>query len=877
MKRSTRIILWLFGIFAGMGVIGAAGLLAAYIILAPGLPSVQALKDVQLQVPLRIYTADGKLMAEYGEKRRSPLPLDKIPPRLQHAFIAAEDARFYVHSGVDFQGMARAVIHLVLTGTKSQGASTITMQVARNFFLSSRKTYTRKMREVFLAWKIEKELTKGQILELYLNKIYLGNRAYGVGAAAHVYYGVNVQDLNLAQMAMIAGLPKAPSRYNPVINPERAKERRNYVLGRMLALGYITQPQYDQAVAAAVTAQLHDPIVEAPAPYVGEMVRADMVQRYGDRAYTDGFKVYTTLKSDLQADAVKALRDDLMDYDMRHGYRGPIEHIDLGDPVDQVRLDELLRKYSVVGGLMAGVVTKVDADHAEVYLGENRTVTLTMDGVAWARPYIDVNHQGPEPKKVTDVLKAGDVIRVMRIKRDPAQQKNTDQQDKSADGKEADAYEWVLREVPDVSGALVSLRPVDGAVQALVGGFDFYHSKFNRALQAERQPGSNFKPFIYSAALAKGYTPASIINDAPVVFQDKSLEETWRPENYSGHFFGPTRLRVGLVHSRNLVSIRLLRAIGVDYAHDYVSRFGFDMSHLPKDLSLALGSGTVTPYRLASAYAIFANGGYRVMPYYIDKIMNGDGDVVFQANPPEACDPPCAAQNAARQADWEKTHAGAAQTADQGGDAPSGQAKPVAEGQGQNPLPQTEISNSGMVERAVGPQPVKPAARVLQATVCYQIVSMMQDVIKQGTGRRALVLHRTDLSGKTGTTNDQKDAWFSGYNKDLVTTVWVGFDKLAPLGNRETGAHAALPMWIEYMGAALKGKPENAMKQPDGMVTVKIDPETGLLANSDDKHAIFETFRANLAPTKYAYRGAEKGEEGQTDQVKRSDIPEQLF
>ncbi|MDX1434745.1 MAG: PBP1A family penicillin-binding protein, partial [Gammaproteobacteria bacterium] len=723
-----------------------------------------------------------------------------IPDQMVKAVIAAEDERFYDHPGVDWQGLLRAVLHVVRTGEKGPGGSTITMQVARNFFLGREKTYVRKLNEILLALKIEKELSKDEILELYLNKIFLGHRAYGVAAAAQVYYGTGLGDLRLEQLAMIAGLPKAPSRFNPIVNPERAIARRNYVLSRMRELEFIDDAAYEVAAAAPVSARLHGLAVEVEAPYVAEMVRAFIEERLGNEAYTEGYRVYTTVDGKLQEAANEALRRNLLAYDRRHGFRGPELQVDLAAP-DQ-DLDAVLADIPAIAGLLPAVVVSVEEKSVTARAKGFGDITIAWPGLEWARRYQDENRIGPELEKAADVVAPGDVVRVQL----------------QEDG-------WRLVQAPELEGALVALHPEDGAVIALTGGFDFYRSKFNRAVQAERQPGSSFKPFIYSAAIDGGYTPASIINDAPVVFDDPGLEAVWRPENYSGKFYGPTRLRVALTNSRNLVSIRLLRDIGVDYAMNYLRRFGLDVERLPRDLSLALGSGGVTPLELATGYAALANGGYLVEPYFITRIEAPDGTVLFRSTPAKICegcrvvqDPPPAAPGQVGQS--------------RGEDAQVPAAAWVADGVGE--------------ERSMGAEPSAP--RTLSAQNVWIMNSMMRDVIRYGTGRRALQLGRGDLAGKTGTTNDQQDAWFSGFNRHLVATAWVGFDQLRPLGRRETGAQAALPMWIDFMRVALKGVPEEAMPQPEGLITVRIDPDTGLLASASQPDAVFETFRADNVP-----------------------------
>jgi len=764
-----RIFFYLL-LLASIGVAVVAALL--YVKIEPQLPSIEVLKEVQLQEPLRIYSSDRKLLAEFGEKRRTPVEISQVPDAMVQAFLAAEDDRFFTHSGVDFQGLLRAAVELVRTGKKRQGGSTITMQVARNFFLSSEKTYLRKLTEILLAYKIEGSLSKEEILELYLNKIYLGQRAYGVEAAAQVYYGMSIADLSVARMAMIAALPKAPSRINPVSNPEAALERRNYILGRMHQLGYLDRAAYEAAVAEPDGARVHRVQAEANAAYVAEMVRNEMVERYGVSAYTSGYEVITTIDVPRQAAATRALRKDLLDYSKRHGYRGAEASLNITDIPAEKRA-ELLQDYVEVGGLEPAIVTRVNEKSIEVLLKNNETVSIGWEGLSWARAYRSANSMGPAPKQAGDVVAAGDVVRVSG----------------SGDVRE-------LAQIPVVEGALVSLRPTDGAIQALVGGFDFNRSKFNRAIQAKRQPGSSFKPIIYSAALEKGFTTASIINDAPVVFDDAELESTWRPENYSGQFFGPTRLREALYRSRNLVSIR------------YAENFGFSSGELPHDLTLALGSASVTPLQMARAYAVLANGGYLIEPYLIRSVHNAGGEVVFMADSPVVCK-----------------------------DCPE----------------VLDEINTGMQKQ------VNLARQTLSPQNVWLMTSMMRDVIQRGTGVKARVLGRSDLAGKTGTTNDQMDGWFSGFNHALVTTAWVGFDKLEPLGRGETGGRSALPMWIDYMREALQGIEEVNLPPPEGLVTVRIDPVTGLLARSGQQDAIFETFTEDTVPDRTSEPGAVGG------------------
>ena len=799
--KSNRLGRFLFkAVFASI-LLGSAGLAAIYVYISPTLPSVQSLKDIRYQVPLRVYSADNKLMAEFGEKRRLPLRYEQIPENMVHAILGAEDDRFFEHPGVDYHGLLRAVKVMIATGKKAQGGSTITMQVARNFFLSSEKTFMRKFSEILLAIRIEHELSKKDILALYLNKIYLGNRAYGIGAAASVYYGTDIDKLSIAELAMIAGLPKAPSRYNPIVNPKRALQRRNYVLRRMLELNYIDDATFKVELARPVTAKLRSQSIALEAPYAAEMVRKEMLDRYGKEAYTAGYKVYTNINSRLQGKANDAVRYNLLAYEERHGYRGAEDHLDTLNYSEPKEWELVLAKKERYPLLKVGVVVEVRDNSVLVYLKGGQIIHVCWRGLKWAAPYVNGNIVGAKPKNAHQILSEGDVVRVYA----------------------AGGGRWSLGQVPEVSGALVSLNVKNGAIQSIVGGYDFYRSKFNRVVQAKRQPGSNFKPFIYSAALEKGFTAATLINDAPVVFNDPGLEEAWRPENYSGKIFGPTRLRRALVKSRNLVSIRILRSIGVKYAINYVKRFGFNADELPHDLSLALGSASVTPLEIVRAYASLANGGYLIEPYLIDRILDVSGKVLFKANPPTVC---------------------------------------------------VECEKADSTEPPDTSTAVNLARRIVPAENVYIMTSILRDIIQHGTGRRAKVLKRHDLAGKTGTTNDQRDAWFSGFNADIATTAWVGFDDSHPLGDRETGARAALPMWIRYMRAALKGVPEKPLVQPEGIVTVRIDPASGLLAGADFPNAIFESFRKKNVPKQMAEPAfSEKG----ANKTDADEVLEQLF
>ena len=810
------------GILVLLAVLAAAiGAGGAYWYLEPKLPSAETLRDVRLQVPLRVYTRDDQLIAEFGEKRRTPLRLDEVPEQLIQAFLAGEDDRYFEHPGVDWQGLTRAVLYLVRTGEKGPGGSTITMQVARNFFLTREKTYIRKLNEILLALKIEREFSKEEILELYVNKIFLGQRAYGVGAAAQVYYGHQVTELTLPQLAMIAGLPKAPSRFNPIADPDQAVVRRNYVLRRMLELGYIEQDEHDAARDAPVTAKVHGLAVEVEAPYVAEMVRAHMEETYGEDAYTAGYKVWTTIDGRLQHAASAALRQTLLEYDARHGFRKPERHL----ATENLALSPggVLDDIPEVGGLVPAVVTSADARTVAAWARDEGPVEIELENMKWARPYINVNSFGEEPKGADAVLKAGDVIRLQR----------------AGDG-------WSIVQIPAVEGALVSLDPHDGSIVALTGGFDFYRSKFNRATQARRQPGSSFKPFIYSAALAHGYTAASIINDAPVVYEDESLTGAWRPENYSGKFFGPTPLRTALFKSRNLVSIRLLRDIGIDFALDHIAKFGIDAASLPRGLSLALGSGELTPLEVATAYGVLANGGYAVEPYFIDRVLDRDDALLYAADPLVVC------------RDCEDDEAMAVSASE----------VPSADRDAASAPPADTVAAAGTGRTGSGS--VRRAPRAIDARNAWLMCSLLRDVVRRGTGRKALVLERDDLAGKTGTTNDQFDAWFSGFTPGLVATAWIGFDEFRPLGRRETGARAALPMWIAYMKEALEGVPQREIPPPEGIVTVRIDPETGELAGASQDGTVFESFRTERAPKERVAERPSGGEEpgGETLQEK---------
>lgn len=809
----TRISLWLV-ITAVLG--GILVFSSAYLYLSPKLPSVDVLKDVKLQTPLRIYSRDGMLIGEFGEKKREPIEFDRIPKDFINAILAAEDDRFYSHPGVDLRGLLRAATQLVASGSIQSGGSTITMQVAKNYFLTRDRTFIRKFNEILLALQIERELPKEEILELYLNKIFLGNRAYGIQAAAQVYYGTNIDQLSLAQMAMIAALPKAPSALNPLSNPARASLRRNWILGRMLELGYINGPRYQLAVQEPITATFHGSPIDVNAPYVSEMARKEMVERYGQNAYTDGYQVFTTVDSQLQLAAQQAVVDGLVAYDLRHGYRGPEKQLTL--PEDEASVAEFvkaeIRGMPRLANMYPAIVTVVHEQAFNAIVSDGTEIIVEWDsGLKDVQKYIDVNRISRKPRTASDIVSAGDLIRVVQ----------------------RDDQSWTLSQVPAAQAALVSLDANNGGILSMVGGFDYKQSKFNRTLQAARQPGSNFKPFIYTAALDKGFTAASTINDAPIVFEDDSLENTWRPTNSSGKFFGPTRLRQALYKSRNLVSIRLLRSLGINSTIDYVGRFGFNISELPKDLSLALGSHSMTPMEIVSAYSILANGGYKVNAHLIDRIEDVSGETIFQATPVSVC----------RDCELAATEA-------------------------------EEVVEADSIEDILNPEPVEPslpqAERVVDERTAFIIDSILKDVVKKGTARRALVLGRDDLAGKTGTTNGPTDAWFSGYGGDIVTTAWLGFDNNGILGRREYGGSAALPIWIDYMRSALKGVAEVQRPQPTGIVSVRIDPETGMLAKPGQSDAIFEIFRAENAPSTIADNQGSESKTLDQDEIIEQDI-----
>ncbi|MBS0579383.1 MAG: penicillin-binding protein 1A [Proteobacteria bacterium] len=787
--------------------LGAYALACSYVYLLPSLPSIESMRNVELQVPLRVYTRSGALIAQIGEQRRIPVTYEQIPDLVKHAFLAAEDERFFEHGGIDYFGVVRAAIVDIVSGDKTQGASTITMQAARNMFLSLDKTARRKLQETFVTYRMEHEFTKQEIFGLYLNVIFFGQRSYGVAAAAEAFFGKTLDKLDVAEAATIAGVPKAPSRYNPIVDPQLATSRRAYVLRRMRELNFIDAATAEAANKEPMMARAHAPLYDVEAPYVAEMARLELRQRFGPSAESAGYKVYTTIDGRLQGDANRAVRVGLIEYDRRHGWRGPAGHVELpahGEP----NYEELVDEYSAIGNLSPAIVESVSERSAKAYVRALGAVQIDWDGLSWARRELKNESVGPAPKDASQVLSRGDVVYVVADNAGHAQ----------------------LAQLPEAQGALVALDPNDGSVVALVGGFDYFTNKYNRVTQARRLPGSGFKPFLYSAALEHGFTPASVILDAPIVLEGNGSEDSWRPENSTREFGGPTRLREALVRSRNLVSIRILKEVGIQTAIDYISRFGFDPKGFPHDLTLALGTMEVTPLDLASGYAVFANGGYRVTPYFIERIEDASGQVVWKAAPRRAC-PQC---DPALTPGAAAPEAGATPVSD---DSTHGQPAP---------LPEAQV-----------------APRIISPQNAYIMDDMMADVIKRGTGRRALALNRTDIAGKTGTTNEAKDTWFNGFTPNLVATVWVGFDQERPLGEAEEGARTALPIWMAFMREALKGVAEQHRTMPDGIVTLRIGPDSGTLEGADGASGITEMFIADHLPSGQDATSGVPGQQGQ--------------
>ena len=752
---------WFLPLLVVVGSAIAAALLAAFaaIIIYPTLPSLEVLTDYQPKIPMRIYSAEGELIGEFGEERRAVVAIADVPQSMVSAILAAEDERFYQHGGVDYVGVARAALSNLVSGGVRQGASTITMQVARNFFLSKERTLTRKFNEILLAFKIEHSLSKDQILQLYVNQIYLGQRAYGFAAAAQIYFGKPLMALTLAEQAMLAGLPKAPSRFNPVASPRRAKQRQQYVLRRMRELELITPAQFEAADNQSLVVKKELADYSAKAGHFAEMVRQALYERFQDAAYTRGLRVYTTLSVTHQQAAHAALRRGVLEYDQRHGYRGPEGYADLPAGAPEEALEEALQEITDSEDIFGAIVLQASPARVRVYRRGGGMLDIGVEGLKF------VGRMLGEKASPNQRIRRGAIVRV---------QKN-------------EKGRWQITQLPAVEAALVSLDPRDGAIRALAGGFDFARNQYNHATQALRQPGSSFKPFIYSAALEKGFTTATVIDDAPLTFTAAQTgSEPWEPKNYDGTFEGPMRLRTGLVKSKNVVSVRILQAITPQYAQDYIARFGFDPKLHPPYLTMALGAGNVTPLQMVAAYAVFANGGHRITPYFIVRIEDGRGNVVAETVPQRA-------------------------------------------GEG--------------------------ARRVIDPRNAFIMNSIMRDVVRMGTGARAMKLGRNDLAGKTGTTNDFIDAWFCGFNSSLVAVAWIGFDKPQTLGRNETGARTALPFWMGYMGSVLPGVPEQPFKPPDGVVALRVDPDSGLRVD-DGQPGIVDFFFHEFPPTDQALAGA---------------------
>ena len=748
----ARLIIFPLLVLAGLAA-GAVLLVGfAAIVIYPTLPSLEVLTEYNPKIPLRIFSADGGLIGEFGEERRAVVKIDAVPERMRQAIIAAEDERFYQHGGVDYVGVLRAAYSNFISGGSVQGASTVTMQVARNFFLSKEKTLTRKFNEVLLAFKIERNLSKDQILELYINQIYLGQRAYGFAAAAQTYFAKSLPELNLAETATLAGLPKAPSRDNPIANKKRAEARSHYVLRRMFELGFISDKEFEAAMKTSVAVNKEIREYAVPADYFSEMVRQAVFDRFKEEAYEQGFSVYTTLDTKHQRAAYDALRKGVYEYDRRHGYRGPHRYLDLPAQAGEAALNEMLQDELESDELVPAVVLEASSKLVKAHTKNGRVVEVSGEGLKFAhRSLLD---KAPAKQKI----RRGAVIYLQK------------------DGKER----WEIAQMPNVEAALVSLDPNDGAVMSLAGGFDFNANKFNHATQALRQPGSSFKPFIYSAALEKGFTAATIVNDAPLAFDAiQTGSEAWEPKNYEGNYSGPMRLRTALAKSRNLVSIRVLQAISPQYAQDYITHFGFDPKLHPAYLTMALGAGSATPLQMAVAYSVFANGGYKISPYFIRRIEDSNGRVLFESKSPRA---------------GESTE------------------------------------------------------RAIDARNAFIVTSLMQDVVKYGTAAKAAQLGRKDIAGKTGTTNEQVDAWFAGFQRNLVAVAWIGFDNPHSLGPKETGAQAALPIWMAYMEPVLKGVPEAPFVPPDGVAAVNINPETGLRETDPQLGQIEYFYHENIPP-----------------------------
>jgi penicillin-binding protein 1A len=806
MSRFRRLLRWTLLAFVAVSLLGALAVGTLYVVVSSKLPDVQSLRNVELQEPMYVYARDGRLMALFGETRRYPVDIAQVPERMKQAFIAIEDNRFYEHHGVDYKGVARAVWLLATTDDKRvPGGSTITQQVARQFYLSSEYSYSRKLAEMLLAMKMERELSKDEIFQLYLNKSFFGNRAYGIGAAAEFYYGKQLGQLTLDEIATLASIPKFPSSGNPITNPERARIRRDYVLQRMRELGFIDAAEERAAQAVPMHAEPHERPVEVQAPYVAEMVRQEMIARFGGDVLTKGYHVTTTIDPTLQAAADTAVRDGLGTYDHRHGWNKVEQSFELAEDEDAKAASARLRGIPAQAGLLPAIVLRTGNGSADVVLANGTTITLDAASSRWT---------GKHPAAL---LKRGDLTRVRRVL-PPV---------KEGEAPDPDAEpSWRLEQLPRAQSALVSLEYETGALRALVGGLSFAGQKFNRATQARRQPGSSFKPFIYAAAFERGFNPASIVLDAPVVFRMRRGQD-WRPQNDDGRFLGPMRIREALVRSRNLVSVRMLDAIGVDYARRYISNMGFDEAELPPNLSIALGTPSLRPLDIARGYAVFANGGFRVTPWFIDEVKDRDGRVIFKENPAIACRS-CGQRGSAERS--------ASQVVDGFNLGPAAPATAAADGRA--------VEGESTPETPAAPaEDAVLAPRAIDERIAYQLVSMMRDVVQRGTGTAAKVLEREDVGGKTGSTNDHRDAWFSGFGGNLATTVWVGRDDNRSLGYREYGGKAALPIWIDYMRVALKDVPLASNEPPPGMVKVAVSA-SGQLLPTESSAGITEYVKA---------------------------------
>ncbi|NVN82237.1 PBP1A family penicillin-binding protein [Vibrio sp. Scap24] len=816
-------------------ILGVSTIFGFYYYVKPELPDVATLRDVELQTPMQVFSQDGKLISQFGEKRRNPVTYDEIPRHLVEALIATEDSRFYEHPGIDPIGITRAAIVVAMSGSAKQGASTITQQLARNFFLSNEKKIMRKIKEIFIAIHIEQLLSKEEIMELYVNKIFLGHRSYGFGAAARVYFGKDLPDLTLSELATLAGMPKAPSTMNPIYSVERATNRRNVVLRRMLDEKYITQAEFDEARSEELISKYHGAEIELSAPYVAEVARAWMVERYGEAAYTSGMKVYTTVDSKLQKAANQAAIKNLLGYDERHGYRGAEKVLWQTEQSawDHEKIVKHLKSQPTYGDLVPAVVTAVDSKSAQVWVKNQGEGTIEWQGMNWARKFLTDDRQGPAPSQAKEILAVGEQVWVRHeaVTGDEVSEEPTEE---SATAESETPVVWRLSQVPNANTAFVAMNPNNGAVLSMVGGFNFVHNKFNRATQSIRQVGSGIKPFIYSAAIEKGLTLASLINDAPINQWDKSQGTAWRPKNSPPTYVGPTRLRIGLAQSKNVMAVRVLREVGLDDTRNYLTRFGFDIDEVPRSETIALGAGSLTPMKVAQGYSVFANGGYYVEPFYISRVETPFGETEFEATPKVVCKEDCKETITA------------------------------------DPMADEFAEQDVDAEVQYAPQVISEQNAFLVREMMYSNIwgggDWSQGTGWNGTGWRAQPLKRRDIGGKTGTTNDSKDTWYSGYGPGMVATVWVGFDNHnrnlgrtkanSNLGKNqitgaEAGAKTAEPAWVDFMGTALAGVPAQRKEIPDNIVRVRIDRDTGLLTNKFDSSSMFEYFEKGTEPTEY--------------------------